>query len=127
MNWADWYTDTMDVYRNQKTEVGSLTRMGRKQVLSGIPCRIYRSGDKAPGMTRTAASIEQTDKVACDIAVEIKAGDELRIHRGARLGYSLPEARYFAGDPELYYEPFGAVLPGLAHQEITLLKQERVK
>ena len=26
----------------------------------------------------------------------------------------------------LYYEPFGAIIPGLAHQEIRLLQQERV-
>ena len=50
-----------------------------------------------------------------------------KVEKAARLGYALQETRYFAGDPDLYYEPFGAVLPGLAHQEITLLSQERAK
>ena len=57
----------------------------------------------------------------------LTSGDELVIHRGAKLGYTAPDERYFADTPERYYEPFGAVMPGLAHQEITLLKQERVK
>ena len=38
----------------------------------------------------------------------------------------VPDIRAFAADPNLYYEPFGAVIPGLAHQEIRLLQEERV-
>lgn len=126
MNWNDWYTDTVDIYRNEPTKVGSVTRMERKQVLTGIPCRVYRTQPKGPSMGQTAASVTQTDKLACGLETDIRAGDELRVHRGAKLGYAIPEARYFAGEPERYYEPFGAVIPGLAHQEITLLKQERI-
>lgn len=127
MNWMDWYTDTADVFRNEKVTENSLTRMERRQVFSGVPCRVYRTQPKGVQMSKTAASITQTDKLACGIEVEIKPGDELVIHRGAKLGYSIPDERYFAGSPDRYYEPFGAVMPGLAHQEIPLLKQERVK
>lgn len=127
MNWNDWYTDRMDVFRNEKVKEGNLTRMERKQVLSGIACRVYSTSSKGPSMTQTAASVVKTDKLACGVEVDLRAGDELIVHRGAVLGYKIPDARYFAGDPERYYEPFGAAMPGLAHQEIPLLMQERVK
>ena len=64
--------------------------------------------------------------LACDNSVDIHAGDELIIHRGGRLGKSLFDTRAFAGDPHYYFEPFGAVIPGLAHQEIIILQEERV-
>ena len=127
MNFADWYTDLMDVWRVQTVMDGSLTRHEREQVLEGVPCRIYQSDNRAINMTQAAADIQQQDKLACAPDVDIRAGDELLIHRGAGLGKSGPTIRAFAADPNLYYEPFGAVIPGLAHQEIRLLQQERVK
>ena len=126
MNWQDWYTDTMDVWRNVDVLDGKLTRQERRLVLTAVPCRIYQSDNKPIRMTQTAADIQQSDHLACDIAVDIQAGDELRITRGGRLGRTGPAIRAFAADPNLYYEPFGAILPGLAHQEIRLLQQERV-
>lgn len=127
MNWCDWYTDLMDVYRATEVKEGNLTRQERLQVLENIPCRIYQSDNKAINMTQTAADIHQEDKLACDVSVDIRAGDELLITRGGKLGKSGPVIRAFAADPNLYYEPFGAVIPGLSHQEIRLLQQERVK
>lgn len=127
MNWSDWYTDTVDVYRVQAVTDGSLTRHERVQVSAGTPCRIYRSDNRAISMSQTASSVSQNDHMACDISVDIQAGDELLIHRGGRLGRPGPTIRAFAADPNLYYEPFGAIIPGLAHQEIRLLQQERVK
>ena len=127
MNWSDWYTDTVDVYRVQAVMDGSLTRHERVQVLADIPCRIYQSGNRAINMAQEAASVRQEDRLSCDVSVDIQAGDELLIRRGARLGKPGPAIRAFAADPNLYYEPFGAIIPGLAHQEIRLLQQERVK
>ena len=127
MNWTDWYTDTMDVWRNVEVKDGSLSRFERQQVSTGIPCRIYQSDNKPINMTQTAANINQNDHLACDVSVDIHMGDELIIHRGGRLGKPGPTIRAFASDPNLYYEPFGAIMPGLAHQEIRLMEQERVK
>ena len=127
MNWQDWYTDTMDVWRNVPVQDGALTRQERQQVLENIPCRIYQSDNKPIHMTQTAANIQQNDHLACDISVDIRAGDELIITRGGRLGKPGPAIRAFAADPNLYYEPFGAIMPGLSHQEIRLTEQERVK
>ena len=118
MNWNDWYTDLMEIRRTETVKDGQLSRKERKVVCTGVPCRVYRSQDKPLTMTKTAANVQKTDKLACDIDVDIKPGDELVIHRGARLGHSVQE---------MYYEPFGAVLPGLAHQEVVLLSQERAK
>lgn len=127
MNWADWYTDTADVYRVVDVKDGSLTRHERQLVAEGVPCRIYRSGDSPIRMSRQAASIQQTDKLACGLDADIRDGDELIIIRGAKLGKPGPVTRAFAADPVYYYEPFGAVIPGLDHQEIPLRQQERVK
>ena len=91
-----------------------------------IPCRIYQSDNKAINMAETASNINETDHLACDVSVDVRAGDELVITRGGRLGKPGPVIRAFAADPNLYYEPFGAIIPGLAHQEIRLLQQERV-
>lgn len=126
MNWSDWYTDTMSIYRVQETMDGNLTRHEREQVSENIPCRIYQSDNRAINMEQTAASLKESDHLACDISVDVRAGDELVITRGGRLGKPGPVIRAFAGEPNLYYEPFGAIIPGLAHQEIRLLQQERV-
>ena len=126
MNWQDWYTDLMDIYRVQATQDGTLTRHERVQVSASVPCRIYQGDNKPIRMSQTASSVRQNDHLACGISVDIRAGDELIITRGGRLGRPGPTIRAFASDPNLYYEPFGAILPGLAHQEIRLMEQERV-
>lgn len=126
MNWQDWYTDTMSIYRVQEIMDGSLTRHERALVSGNIPCRIYQSDNRTVNMTETAANLSQNDHLACGISVDVRAGDELVITRGGRLGKPGPVIRAFAGEPNLYYEPFGAIIPGLAHQEIRLLQQERV-
>lgn len=127
MNWRDWYTDTMDVWRRTEVRDGTLTRFERQQVMTGIPCRIYQSDNKPINMSQTAANVGQNDHLACDISADIRVGDELIITRGGRLGKAGPTIRAFASDPNLYYEPFGAIMPGLSHQEIRLMEQERVK
>lgn len=127
MNYADWYTDLLDIYRVQSYTEGNLTKHGRAQVAEGIPCRVYRSGAHAPKMQPTAAYSDSEDKLACDNVVDIQAGDELLIRRGAVLGKTRQTVRAFAGDPVYFYEPFGAVLPGLAHQEVGLLQKEYLK
>ena len=127
MNWTDWYTDLMDVYRTAPVKDGNLTRHERAKVLEKVPCRIYQSDNKPISMTQTAASVQQNDHLACNISVDIHAGDELIITRGGKLEKPGPTIRAFAADPNLYYEPFGAIIPGLSHQEIRLMEQERVK
>lgn len=126
MNWADWYTDTVDVYRDVAYLDGNLTRHRREQVLEAVPCRVYRDNDRTINMTQQAANINQDSKLACDTSIDIRAGDELIVHRGAKLGKTVPATRAFAGEPHYQFEPFGAVIPGLAHQEIRLLEEERV-
>lgn len=127
MNFADWYTDTVDIWRVQATTTNSLTSNALVELYSGIPCRIYQSDSQPINMEQTAAHIKQADRLMCDTSVDIQAGDQLIIHRGAGMGKTAPAIRAFAADPNLYFEPFGAVIPGLAHQEIRLLQQEVVK
>lgn len=127
MNFKNWYTDTVDIWRVQGTTASSLTTNTRVELYTGIPCRIYQSDNQPINMEQTAAHVKQADRLMCGADVDIQAGDQLVIHRGAGLGKTTPAIRAFAADPNLYFEPFGAVLPGLAHQEIRLLQQERVK
>lgn len=127
MNYGDWYTDTMDIYRVTPTLSGSLTTHSREKVAEGVPCRFYRSADRPMEAEREAASNTQTLMLACDNSVDIKSGDEIIIHRGGGLGYNAPDMRVFASDPTLYFEPFGAVVPGLAHQQVMLYQKERNK
>lgn len=124
MNFRDWYTDRLTIRRVQQEKDGALTRNERVQILENIPCRIYRSGVHAPRMQATAAYTEGEDKLQCDNSVNIRAGDELFITRGGGLGQSQQTVRAFAGEPVHFYEPFGAVMPGLPHQEVALLEKE---
>lgn len=127
MSFTDWYTDTVDVYRVENQTTNNLTTQQRVPVSTGTPCRIYQSDNHPVNMQQNAAHIKQADRLMCDTAVDIQPGDQLIIHRGALLGRDAPPIRAFAADPNLYFEPFGAVIPGLAHQEIRLLQQELVK
>lgn len=127
MNFADWYTDTAEIYRVQAKTLGGLTTQERVQVATGVPCRIYHAGKAPISMTQTAAHVQQTDKLMCSTDVDLQAGDELIIRRGGGLGKTVQTLRAFAGQTALYFEPFGAVIPGLAHMEVPLLQQELVK
>lgn len=126
MRWSDWYTDTADVYRVTSSTTNNLTTNSREKVLSAVPCRIYQSDSKAPTMSQTAASISEESRLACDNSVDIRAGDMLIIYRGGGLSQTSETFRAFAGEPNHYYEPVGAVSLGLAHQQIRLLNQERI-
>lgn len=125
VNFAQWYTDTVDVYRVANTTAGNLTEYQREQIFTAIPCRVYTGSSKDPQMKQTAAEVKQSFMLACDNSYAIQAGDELIVHRGALLGHNSPDLRAFAGQPHYYYEPFGGVIPGLEHQEIALLVEER--
>lgn len=127
MNFSDWYTDTVDIWRVVPTTENNLTTNTLTELYTAVPCRIYQSDNAPINMEQTAAHVKQSDRLMCDIAVDIQPGDQLIIHRGAVLGKTSPPIRAFAADPNPYFEPFGAVIPGLAHQEVRLLQQERVK
>lgn len=126
MNFSDWYTDLMDIYRVEDSVDAGLTKSVRTQIASGIKCRVYQSSDPGPSMKRQAAEITQNNKVACDLTVDILAGDELVITRGGVLGHSHDKVKGFAGEPHPFYEPFGAVAPQLAHMEVPVLQMKRI-
>lgn len=127
MNYQDWYTDRMDIHRVAPVQDGALTKHQRVLVAADVPCRIYRPRAGGPRMQSTAAMTEGEDQLACANEEDVLAGDELLIRRGAGLGQVRQTIRAFAGEPVYYYEPFGAVLPGMAHQEIGLRQKEYLK
>ena len=126
MNFADWYTDTVDIWRVVATTENSLTTQTLTELYTSVPCRVYQSDSKPIHMEQTAAHIQQEDRLMCDTSVDIQPGDQLIIHRGAGLGKTVSDIRAFAADPNLYFEPFGSVVPGLSHMEVRLLQKERV-
>lgn len=127
VNFADWYTDTVDIYRITESADGALIEHSRELVVESVPCRIYQTNARAIQPQQTVAKLQQERKLMTDNGVDIRAGDELLLHRGALLGEIVEEIRAFAGQPVKYFEPFGGVMPSMAHQEITLLQEERVR
>lgn len=119
-----WYTDSMMIYRNEDVTVGSINKKQRVLVKENIPCRVYSSKRNGPQMGKNAATAGGTEKVSCDLNVDIKPGDELFIIRGGALGMKNEPERYFSGKPQPYYDPVGGVLSGLEHQEVALLMDE---
>lgn len=124
---SGWYTDIVDVYRVVNSTAGNITRQERQQVGKAIPCRVYSSQKNGPNMTDNAARVSSTDKLACDIATDIRAGDELLVTRGGALRRGGEPERYFAGNPQHYYDPVGGALTGLEHLEVGLLMQNIVE
>lgn len=126
MNFNDWYTDLFTIERNVDVIDGSLTRKELIVIAEGVKGRVYRRGSSLPRWQQTAADANQNLKLACDNSVDIKAGDRLTITLGGVLGYSKTIYVARAGDPDPYYEPFGAVMPQLAHQQVDLEDLKRI-
>lgn len=122
-----WYTDSMSISRNVSYKDGNVDKMKREEVRKDIPCRIYSAKRNGPSWKDTAATATATDKVACDVSVDLKPGDMLMIVRGGRLGSNRDPERYFAGKPQPFYDPVGGVLSGLEHQEAVLSMDEVIK
>ena len=95
---AGWYTDAADVYRVVNTTVGNVDTQERRQVGAAIPCRVYSSQKNGPAMQDTAARVQSTDKLSCDVRAAPRAGDGLLVTRGGALRRGGGPARYVAGD-----------------------------
>lgn len=120
---AEWYTDTADIYRVVTEQQGNVSSQVRKKINTvPIPCRVYSSKRDGPAMTGTAAAERSTEKMACDLFLDIQPGDELEVTRGGGLGMQGKPERYFAGTPQDYFDPVGGVLTQLQHKEIGLLR-----
>ena len=124
---SNWYTDIVDVYRVVNATTGNIDTQARQQVGSAIPCRVYSSQKNGPSMQDSAARVNSTGKLSCAVDVDIRAGDELLVTRGGALGRGGEPERYFAGNPQHYYDPVGGALTGLEHLEVGLLMQEIVR
>jgi hypothetical protein len=123
-----WYTDLLTVYRGVDGTDGSVDVRGYGMVCADIPCRVYQPSARGLKMTPGTPEYAPEDKLACGVGVDIQAGDRLMVTRGGGLdGGGAAAAEYFAGNPVLYFEPFGGAIPGLAHQEITLSGAKRAK
>lgn len=122
---AGWYTDTVDIFRVENNLKGNLSSQKRKKINKmPIPCRVYTTQKSAPNMNGIAARTVGTDKLSCDIEVDIQKGDELEVIRGGNIGFQDSTERYFAGGGQIYRDPVGGIMAGLEHREVTLLTDE---
>ncbi len=118
-----WYTDTVDIYLVVPVKKGNLDMQERQKINSvPIACRVYSPAKNSPSMKDTAARMQSSEKLACDLSVDIRAGDELQIVRGGNLCQANQPERYFAGRPVSYLDPVGGILSGLQHKEVGLLE-----
>ena len=65
MNYTDWYTDRLTVYRVKPVLDGALTRHERVRLAEDVPCRIYHNSAHGPRMQSTAAYFRGEDRLAC--------------------------------------------------------------
>lgn len=120
MNFTDWYTDRMDVWRVEETEEKNVTRNVRQLVAQAVPCRVYQATSTGLAPKETAAEVQGGGRLMCALGTDLRAGDELLVRRKGR------EERYFAGTVRDCYEPFGGVMPGMDHLEVGLMTRKRV-
>lgn len=122
----NWYTDTVDIYREQEVLDKYISRKESVLIKSKVPCRVYKNPPKYTEFTTTSAEALENDKLACHPDVDIIAGDKLVVTRGGRLGKSTDIKTYFAGMPSNFYEPFGGIRPRINHKEVPLGSYRRV-
>ena len=65
MNFADWYTDTVDIWRAIPSTTNGLTTHTLTEMYTGILCRIYQSDSQPINMEQTAAHVKQADRLMC--------------------------------------------------------------
>jgi len=119
-----WYTDLVDIYRNENTTTKSgITKQAWTLKAEDVKCRIYNSKKSGPVMTDKQAKLMADDKMAVPLGTDIESGDKLVITRGGAVGGE-SVTTYYAGDVMPYYEPVGGMFNGLAHIEIGLLQEE---
>lgn len=123
----NWYTDTFDSFRVDESIEGGITKHERKQILTAEPCRVYSNPTPSPNMQETAATVDAGNTLCCDVGVDIKAGDEIIVHRSAGIkAHPVSNTRYFAGKPNIYVEPFGGIIADLNHIQVALYNEERI-
>lgn len=122
------YTDTFDSYRVVETLDGGITKHTRQQVLKDIPCRAYNNPTPDIQMSEQAATTSGGNTLCCDIGLDIRAGDEIIVHRYGNNGDTTPiDTRYFAGRPNEYRMPFGGVWCDIEHIQVALYNEQRVE
>lgn len=120
MLFDDWYQDTMVIYRNDDYADGYEDGNQRVKKYENIPCRMYEKTLSPIVMNQGGATVSSDIKVAVDVSVDIKSGDEVFV---TRQGESEPK-RYFVGNIKTYRMPLGMYDVGLDHKEVSLMYKE---
>lgn len=68
MNFRDWYTDTVDIWRVVPVQDGSLTRHERRELYRNIPCRLYQV--EAPEVRMSQPRHQQTKRTGSSVTTK---------------------------------------------------------
>lgn len=115
-----WYTDLAEIYRVVPVTSGNVTTQERTLIRADVPCRVYSSQINNIDLRQGAATARGSDKLACRVDTDIRAGDELLITRGGAIGSPQMTERYIASRPQIFRDPVGGALTGLEHMEVGL-------
>ena len=121
-------TDTFDSFRVIESNEGGITKHERKQVLSGVPCRVYNTPNAEPSMRETAATVSASNTLCCEVGTDIEAGDEIIVYRASRIRPEpVSTERYFAGLPNTLVEPAFGSIADLSHVQVALFHEKRIR
>lgn len=127
MSGLNIYTDTFSTFRVVSHVDGGIIKHDRQSVLIDQPCRVYNNPTPEISMSEQAATSNGNNTLCCDINLDVQAGDEIIVKRGARISAQpVSTERYFAGLPNTYIEPFFGVSVDLQHKQVALLNEQRV-
>lgn len=120
MLFSDWYQDTITIYRNEDATDGFEDGNTRVLKYENIPCRIYEKALNEIQTNKGASIVSSGLKVALDIGVDIKSGDEVYVLRQGET----EAKRYIVGNIKTYAMPIGMNDVGLDHKEVALTYKE---
>lgn len=85
--------DKCDIWREEKVQVGNITKSERRLKYAGVICRLSKTNVPALVQTTAAAGISTTYQVYFAPGQDVKAGDTLFVTRRGRMYECV------AGDP----------------------------
>lgn len=104
------YSDTVTVFRNEKTARGNIDKQERKEVLKDEKCALSISNDISPKNQNTNGTTEIIGNYVLFLSKKIQKGDSLVITRQ---------------DGEVIYALAGKPSFHITHYKVSILIQER--
>lgn len=122
--YSTWYLDLMTIKRNEAEKKGNLTGMTKSVVVdTDVRCHVYERSNPSFNGTETSATIDNEDRLACNLDVDIQYGDEIEV----KIYKTGERFKYIAGLPKKKSAPFGQAQPDIDHMEVPLTSKRKVE